>query len=208
MKNRAMTLSVIGLATLAYAGAATAQEAPPDRPARVRALDVESVMSMRDRLELTEEQVAALNELRAAEVDRRNAQRAEVEEMRSRLRAGMIPRSEMMAFVEERRATRQQTAAERQQRIDEILTSDQRTSLEQMRAERRAFERGRRAGRFEGRARGSRGQRGFERGWTRGFRRGPGFERELRRRQIPGTSGSQSPTDTGPVTNGPSEEPR
>jgi Spy/CpxP family protein refolding chaperone len=208
MNNRATTLFLTGLLATLFAGSTVAQEAPSDRRGRdLKPLDVEAIMSAREGLELTEEQVAALDAVRAEEVARRNTERAEVEEMRSRLRAGMIPRSEMMAFMEDRQATRQESGSDRQQRIDGILTPDQRTGLEQMRAERRAFERGRRAGRSGARA--ARGSRGFERGWNRGIRRGPGSDRGFdRERRGPGDTRSPEPTDPGQRPNGPFGEPR
>jgi Spy/CpxP family protein refolding chaperone len=175
MTNRAMLLST-GLLTALLASGAQAQEPPLDRTGpRWRAPSVESVMSMRERLELSQEQIDALDALRREEVSRRNAERAEVEEMRSRLRAGMIPRSEMMAFMEERRATREDAASNRQEQIDGVLTPEQRSGLDQIRAERRAFERGRRAGRRGAWGQAPRGSRGFDRGWNRSPRRGARF---------------------------------
>lgn len=208
MNNRATTLFVSGLLAVLFAGSTVAQEVPSERRGRdLRALDVESIMSAREDLELTDEQIAALDALRGEEVARRSAERADAEEMRSRLRAGMIPRSEMMAFMEERQATRQETGSERQQRIDGILTPEQRAGLEQMRAERRAFERGRRAGRSGARA--ARGSRGSERGWNRGFRRGPRSDRGFDRgRRSPGDPGSPESSVPGQRPDDPFGEPR
>ena len=166
-----------------------AQEDDQERRGIRRGADIESIMSIRERLELTEDQLQQLDALRAEEVERRGANLAAVAEMRSQLRAGQIRRSEMMAFMEDRRDARQDVSEATRSRVDEILLPEQRESLDQYRAERRAFARGRQAGRREagmrgGRGgdgeralqRGSRGARGFERGprSERGFRRGPG----------------------------------
>ena len=193
--NRALALGVF---VLIGAADAAGQEAPPERPGRgPRGPDVESILSMRERLELTEEQVTALDALRAQDVQRRSAERAEVEEMRSRLRAGLIPRSELVAFLEERSGSREQVAEERQERIDGILGPDQRAMLDQVRAERRAFERGRRAGRREMRSGATRGWRGPSGGGDRAFRGRSGFEprfeRGLRSPRRPGGSPTGDP---------------
>ncbi len=125
--------------------------------------DVEVVMSLRDRLELTDAQLADLEAMRRETVDTRNAQRAEMEEMRSRLRAGEIRRSEMMAFMEDRAEVGAATSADRRARLEAILTEVQ---LEALQASAPRVRRG---------AEGVRGGRQMRRGSGRadiGFRQG------------------------------------
>lgn len=92
--------------------------------------DVEVVMSLRERLELTEGQLADLESMRREAVDARNAQRAEMEEMSSRLRAGEIRRSEMMAFMEERAELGSTTSTDRRARLESILNEEQLETLQ------------------------------------------------------------------------------
>ena len=164
----------------------TAQEGPPrERGPRVRGdVGVESIMSMRERLELKDDQVAQLDAIRAENVAERNAFRSEMTEMQSRLRAGQIRRSEIMAFMEERQDGRVGVAEARRDRIDGILEPEQRASLEQLRAESRAFQRGRQSGRREAGMAG-RGPGDSERGFRRGPRGGDGALRPDGRRPRP-----------------------
>ncbi len=182
-----------------------------------RGAAIESIMSMRDRLELTDEQLSELETLRIESVDRRNADMATMSEMRSRLRAGQIRRSEMMAFMEERSDGFEGVADERRQRLEGVLTEAQRETLQQDRSRRRSMARGRTNGmRGAGRAGGGQGMRG-----RAGFRGGQGMNRaqgrngsqqqRIRRRlrrggQGPGLSGEQDPQgDIQPPTSDPGD---
>lgn len=152
------------------------------------AMGVEGILRLRERLELTDDQVARLDALRAEAVQRRTEHQAQMAELRSRLAAGQIERSEIENVM---RTRREGSAAVREQmleRLDGILTDTQREELDQLRRERRAFLRGRASARrggpgmmrgggrpgMRGGRPGMRGGRGFDRGW--GFRRGPGFD--------------------------------
>lgn len=100
---------------------------------QVSAQNIESIMRAQERLELTEDQLEGLEALRRQVVQERTAEMAEREELRSRLEAGQIQRSELMAFMEERREARQNLAEERRERIEAVLTEDQLESLQQVR---------------------------------------------------------------------------
>ena len=142
-------------------------------------VDVETMMSMRDDLELSEEQLQALDELRAEGVAERSAWQAELAEMQSRLRAGQIPRSEMMAFLEARRESSSGVAQERLESVEAVLNEDQLRTVEELRARAQAFARGR-ASRGDG-MRGDRfreGQRGFRPSDGRGPRGGNDLRRD------------------------------
>ncbi len=137
----------------------------------VSAQSIESIMRAQERLELTDEQLELLDGLRRESVQERTAEMAEMAELRSQLEAGQIQRSELMAFMEERREVRQTMAEERRGRLEGVLTEDQLESLQQLRR------RGRMGVRLGGRSgmdgpgfapRGRVGLRGPE-----GSRRGP-----------------------------------
>ena len=153
----------------------------PERRALRRGPSVERIMSMRERLGLTEEQIAQLDQIRAELVQERSAEMAGMAEMRSRLEAGQIRRSEMMAYLEERRDASRGQLEERRTRIEGLLTESQRESVSQMGDRARAFARGQARGRRgqgvrpgRGWDRGERGIRGRRPGGEgRGFRRGP-----------------------------------
>jgi len=154
------------------------------RQQRPRGMDVETVMALRDRLELTDDQLASLEQLRATRVVERSARAAEMAEMRSRLRAGQIPRSEMMAFMEARQAASADLADERRAQIEAVLDETQLGALEEIRSRARSSARGRAGPRRDAmrdfdRRQGPRGVGGRE------MRRGPG-------------DGAEMPLGTGP----------
>jgi hypothetical protein len=181
------TGGVIALSALVSIGATDIRaqpdvEGPQVLPMR-RGPGIEAILQMRERLELTDDQIASLDALRREAVERRSAHRAELAEMRSRLAAGQIQRSAMMAFMEERRAEAEDVRAQEQARVEALLTEAQLESLQEIRTRGRAFVRGRAAMRRGGRVmrggrwpgvRGGRdmwrGPRGFDRGPRRGFR--------------------------------------
>jgi len=176
---------LLALGALLLVGATDigAQETADDasRPALRRGVDVESIMSMRERLALTEDQLAALDAIRSETVRLRTAEMAEGAEMRSRLRAGLIRPSEMMAFMEDRRDANAGVAEERRERIEAVLDEAQLESLRELRSGGRAFMRGRagvRGGRGQARV-PSRGGgvpgRGFRSGRRPGDEPGRGF---------------------------------
>ena len=99
----------------------------------IAAQNIESIMRAQERLELTEDQLEGLEALRRQAVQERTAEMAEREELKSQLEAGQIQRSELMAFMEERREARQSVAEERRARVEALLTEDQLESLQQMR---------------------------------------------------------------------------
>lgn len=132
---------------------------------------VEGILRMRNQLELTDDQVARLDALRSERVQERAAISSEMAELRSQLRAGTLDRAEARqrrsSAVEARRASAEQARSE----VESLLTDEQRETVQQLQAQRRAFEAGRRSGMREG-ARGARpGRDRPER--SRG-RRGPG----------------------------------
>lgn len=102
------------------------------------AQSIESIMRAEERLELNESQLESLEALRREAVAERTAEMTEMAELRSRLEAGQIQRSELMAFTEERRDARQARAEERRERLEAVLTEDQLETLQQVRRRGRA----------------------------------------------------------------------
>lgn len=203
----ALAVSVLTLISAANISAQSETESERSRRGMRRSANAETVMSMREHLALTEDQIAQLDAIRADGVQLQNATRAELAEMRSQLQAGQIRRSEMMAFMENRRDAVMATAGDLEARIQGVLTETQLGSLEETRAGRQAGARGR-AGARGGRS-GARGARGGRsgvrgaRGWrgargARGARGGRGgAARGQRRAPTPGWS-RDTPTQNAP----------
>lgn len=127
---------------------------------------VEGILRMRERLELTEDQVARLDALRSERVEQRTLAAHEMNELRSQLRAGTIERTEAMERMRTAREARAGQAEQDRAAVEALLSENQRATLEQLQAQRRAFEAGRRSA-LRGQARGMRGG-----GEARGPRRG------------------------------------
>lgn len=144
---------------------------------------VESVLQMRDQLELTQAQVDQLENVRQAVVQHRASRVALMEELRSQRAAAPRDPEARMAQVEEFRAQAEARRAEAQafsegirNQVTSILTDDQNAQLEQVVARARAYQRGRadgmrgqRAG-VRGQQAGMRGQRAGARGQQAGMR--------------------------------------
>lgn len=179
MKNIRAGLIAVGalVATLGAADLAAQANAGDGRRAmrgaRGVGSGVELIMSQRERLELTEDQISRLDAIRRATVSQRAAAQAEMAEMRSRLQAGQIRQSEMMAFLEERRDAAPAARTDVQEQIAGILTDAQLETVDQMQSQRRAFVRGQASVRSRA-GRSLRGQNrvGVQRGtpFNRGFR--------------------------------------
>lgn len=116
---------IIALGTVAFLGTV-----------EISAQDVESIMRARERLELTEEQLEDLEDIRRETVQERTTELAEAQELRSQLDAGQIRRSDMMAFMEERRDSRQALAQQRREQIEAVLTEGQLETVQEMRRRR------------------------------------------------------------------------
>ena len=123
----------------------------------------EQIMRMRERLELTEDQVNQLDAIRRENVQRRTAEMAEMTEVRSQYAAGLIQRSDVMAAMEDREATARGRDGQQHERLESILTEGQQETLNRLRRQNRVS--------ADGRARGMRGRGGP--GGFRGDRGGP-----------------------------------
>ncbi len=166
-----------------------------DRPL----LGAEQILRAREQLNLTDAQVSELEAIRRETVEARRAEMGTMMELRSRAEAGdSAARAELRAQAAERREASAARREAYRNRINGVLTDEQREQLPAV---------GRAMARQRGMARGGRGfrgpgQRGF--GPQRGFRgrgpnwnrrwRGPGPRRDFRRPW-------RRPDDAGPDVN-------
>ena len=88
----------------------------------------EQIMRMRDRLQLTDEQINQLDDVRRENVQRRTATMAEMAELRSQVTAGQINRSDVMSRLKGRREEGQ-AMAKPGELVMSILTDQQREIL-------------------------------------------------------------------------------
>ena len=182
--NKKIT-AALSLALVTVAGLASELEAQrPGRQPQARPPAVEDLLRMRDRLELTEEQVASLREIREEAVARRLEKAQERIRLGSQIRSGEFTREELRERRKEARegrdpqAVRSQIEA-RRERVEGILTEQQRELLSNQRrqqARRGQSMRGgngpafRRGARGSARSRGGPGARGsFGRGGPPGM---------------------------------------
>lgn len=134
---------------------------------------VEMLMRMRDRLELTEDQIQALDEIRAQQVERRTAHQAQMAELHSRVQAGEVDISELREAVEARREAARAMREAQRERVEAVLTDGQKETLQELGHRARTFERGRRAGMRQGARSAMRhGARGSMMGRRQGALRG------------------------------------
>lgn len=92
---------------------------------------IERILEQRARLGLTDQQVTALNTLRVQALETRQARMATAARVRSDLAAGEITRAEAAARMNQFRTEAEATTL--QSRIQEILTEEQRTQLQESR---------------------------------------------------------------------------
>lgn len=139
---------------------------------------VEGIMSQRERLELTEDQLGQLEAIRSQVVQHRTSQQAQSEEFRSQVRAGQLEASAAREQLEARRAAADAFSEDVRSRVESILTDAQKEQIQEAVGRARAFERGR-ASMQRGGQRGVRSGRGAMRGGQR-TGRGGGFQGQAR----------------------------
>ncbi len=175
MNKRTLTVALFTcLAGATFATTAVAQRGPRRQRTTTRNGCVENALRQRERLELTDEQVAQLNALRTPCIERRQAESSEVIQLRSDLEAREITREQFRDAMQARRDTTAASITRAQ--LVKILSEDQLTQLN--RAQRGFARAGRAGGRGRGgaefRGRGSQGFRGRGRQSFRSNRR-PGM---------------------------------
>ncbi len=167
--NRKQKLSLALAAVLTVGVSDVAGQDEERRRGPRGGIDVEDIMSLRERLELNEAQIDQLEAWRSERLSRRSEERARMDDMRSRLRAGQIERSEMRTLMEERRDAILRLRDDSRARLEGILNERQLETLDGVVRERRAFARGRASAARGGRP-GMRGGRGAGRSGRDGAR--------------------------------------
>ncbi len=161
MNKRTLTVALFAcLAGATFTTTAVAQRGPRRQRTTTRSGCVENTLRQRERLKLTDEQIAQLNALRTSCIERREAESSEIIQLRSDFEAREITREQFRDAMHARRDTTAANAKRAQ--LAEILSEDQLAQVS--RAQRwsgragRAGVRGR--GRAEFRGRGSQEFRG------------------------------------------------
>ena len=180
MKRIASNAVAIAIAVVLPLSAANAQRGQTGIREGMRGAEVEDLLRMRERLELTDEQLRQLEELRVAALERRKTRMAEMMDLQSRRRAGDLEQEERRDLMTERREGYREAARQQRERVAAILTDDQRERLATFRAQRASGRRSIRGARMRGRAAGGFRGRGFSRGSVDGWRRPSRFRRRDR----------------------------
>lgn len=152
-----------------------------------RRAGVEMILRQRERLELSEDQVRQLDQIRQEAVARRTAHQAEMAELASKVRAGQMEASALREQMQARRDAATEIQTQQRDRVEALLTDAQKEKLQEWGGRARAFQMGRTSAMrgFAGRA----PQPGFRGGFApamrqrfapgaqgmRGFRRGMGM---------------------------------
>ncbi len=201
MKRMTSGVAILAMALAVAPGAAQGQRRGAMGPGMGRGgppaqmgPGVESILRMRDRLELTEAQIQQLDQIRQEAVARRNAHRSQMEELRSRVMAGEGEEAEFRAQMQAQREGAEGIRQAERERVEEILTEAQRDELQQIRDRAQAFMMGRRSAMRGGRQgmRGGRGGMGFGPGMRGGRNMGPRFGPGM----APGRGFRGAPPDT------------
>jgi Spy/CpxP family protein refolding chaperone len=156
-----------------------------------RGAGIEMILRQRERLELSEDQVKQLDQIRQEAVARQTAHRAEMAELASKVRAGQMEASALREQMQARRDAATEIQAQQRERVEALLNDAQKEKLQEWGATARAFRMGR-ASAIRGRqgrgqwARGA-GQAFPGRAPLAGFR--GGFAPGMRHRFAPGPHG-------------------
>ena len=142
MNKRTLTVALFAcLAGATFATTAVAQRGPRLQRTTARGGCVENALRQRERLELTDEQVARLNALRTPCIERRQAESSQIIKLRSDFESREITREQFRDAMQPRRDTTAESITRAQ--LAEILSEDQ---LAQLNRAQRGFARGGRAG--------------------------------------------------------------
>ena len=161
MKRKTITAVAIAVTTVLPLSAANAQRAQRGTRGGMRSAGVENLLRIRERLELSDEQIAQLQEIRGSALEQRKARAVELLDVQSRWGAGELERDEWRELMAERRETNREQSAQHREQISAILTDEQRERVASLRPQRAGSRRGVRGGRFRngpGAVRGFRGR--------------------------------------------------
>jgi hypothetical protein len=134
----------------------------------LRGPGAEGILRLKDQLSLTADQVKRLDQLREEVVKQRTAHMAQMEELRSKLRAGEIKPEDLRTQMQAQRDATASVRTQQIQRAQAVLNDAQRQKIDELQAQARAFRMGRRSAMRGGRP----GMMGGGRG---GMMRGRGF---------------------------------
>jgi len=126
------TLGVLSLA-LAMAAPGSGQDSTTRSLRTPPGPSAETVLRLREKLELTDAQVAQLDALRREALATRQAHMAQMMELRSRQLAGELTPEECSAEMAKRRDQAREQMGARDDRVAGILTETQRTQLTELR---------------------------------------------------------------------------
>ena len=175
----------------------------------LRGPGVEGVLRLKEQLALTADQVKRLDAIREDVVKQRTAHMAQMEELRSKLRAGEIKPEDLRNTMQAQRDATAQVRKQQLDRVRAVLNDTQKQKLEDLQARARAFQMGRRSamrggrqGMMGGGRGGMWGGRGFMPGrqpgmWRRGGF-GQGMGPAMGQRQAPGMMGGRPFLRRGP----------
>lgn len=173
MSGAAILAAVLALAPL-HIAAQQGPRAQRGQAAGPRSAGVEMILRQRETLELTDDQVKQLDQIRQEAVQRRSAHQAEMAELRSKVLAGELKVEDVRAQAEARRTAAQAIQTAQRERVEAVLNDAQEQKIQEWQGRARAFQMGRMSA-LRGARQGMGGQRGFQRpgAWNRGMR-GPG----------------------------------
>jgi len=106
---------------------------------------VEGILRQRERLELTDDQVAQLDRIRQELVAQRTSHQAEMADLRSKVRAGQLEASALQEQVQARQEAAEQFRTQNRERVKTVLTDAQKDQLQSWSDVARGFRMGQRA---------------------------------------------------------------
>ena len=163
MSRAAILAAVLALAPL-HIAAQQGPRAQRGQAAGPRGAGVEMILRQRETLELADDQIKQLDQIRQEAVQRRSAHQAEMAELRSKVLAGELTVADVRAQAAARRTAAQAIQAAQRERVEAVLNDAQKQKIQEWQGRARAFQMGRMSA--------MRGQRGFQRpgAWNRGMR--------------------------------------
>ena len=165
-----------------------------------RGAGVEMILRQKERLELTENQVKQLDQIRQEAVGRRTEHQAQMGELRSKVHSGQLEPDSLWKQVEARRQVATAMQEAQRTRVEGVLNDAQKQQLEQWTGQARAFRMGRQSALRGGQGFGPSMRGGFGPGMGGGTgpgmrgRAGPG----MRQQGGPGSMGGRGMMRRGP----------
>lgn len=156
-----------------------------------RGAGIELIMRQQERLELSEDQMKRLDQLRQEAVQRRTAHQAQMAELRSKVAAGQMEPGALRDQARAMRESAMEVQKQQRERVEGVLTEAQKERVQEWGARARAFQMGRQSALRGGQGRMAPGmgpQRGLRGRTPRGAFRNDGRP-GMRQRWAPGVEG-------------------